>query len=74
MEFSFSIHSTMPYLHARLDSRIEQKYSDWFLCVYVFASLCFNFLSSWVSLLSVIVAFSSHTLLNFPVDLIHVVS
>ena len=47
MEFSFSIHSTTPYLHARLDSRSEQKFSDWFLCVYVFDSLCFNVLSSW---------------------------
>ena len=37
IKWSFSIHSTTPYIHPRLDSGIEPKFSDWQndLCVTV---------------------------------------
>ena len=37
IKWSFFIHRTTPYIHPRLDSRIEPKFSDWSGC---FAFLC----------------------------------
>ena len=38
---SFFIHSTKPYIHPRIDSRIEPKFSDWVYTITVMRGLGF---------------------------------